>query len=255
MCWSITHSQNRRSAARTDVVLLIDVIDGDDNGGAVKRNQLARLIDHTMLKPDATPAEIEQMCDEALRYHFAAVCVNPSYVPMISAKLAGSEVEPATTIGFPLGATTTTAKVCEAEQALRDGATELDMVLHMGALKAGENDQVEEDIAAVAAVCHEGGGLLKVILETALLSDEEKVLACQLARAAGADFVKTSTGFALAGATVADVRLMREVVGPDLGVKAAGGIHTYDEAMDMIEAGASRIGASAGLQIVEGAPA
>lgn len=220
----------------------------------MRKDQLARLIDHTMLKPDAAPVEIQQICEEALHHQFASVCVNPSYVPLAAAELEDSEVSVCTTIGFPLGATTTTVKVCEAEQALSDGATELDMVLRIGALKAGEYEEVKEDIAAVASVCHDGGGLLKVILETALLTDQEKVVACELAQAAGADFVKTSTGFASGGATVSDVRLMRRTVGPKMGVKAAGGIHTYEEAMEMIEAGATRIGASAGVRIVDGAP-
>ncbi len=221
----------------------------------MKRNELARLIDHTLLKPDATPAEIEQLCDEALRYRFASVCINPVYVPLAAAKLAESEVRVCTVIGFPLGATTTTAKVCEAEQALRDGATELDMVLQIGALKAGERDRVEGDIAAVASVALERGGLLKVIIEAALLTDEEKVLACEIAQDGGAGFVKTSTGFAAHGARVDDVRLMRETVEPRIGVKAAGGIHSYEEAVAMIEAGANRIGASAGVQILQEAPA
>lgn len=221
----------------------------------MKRNEIARLIDHTMLKPDATPAEIEQLSREALHYRFASLCVNPAYVPLAAARLAASQVAVCTTIGFPLGATTTTAKVCEAEQSLRDGATELDMVLFIGALKAGERERVGEDIAAVARTCHDGGGLLKVIIEAALLTDEEKVLACEIAQDSGADFVKTSTGFASSGATLKDVRLMRQTVEPRIGVKAAGGIHSYKEAMAMIEAGANRIGASAGVQIVEGAPA
>lgn len=221
----------------------------------MRGDELARLIDHTQLKPDATPADIERACEEALEHRFASVCVNPSYVPMVAAKLEGSQVKACTVVGFPLGATTTTAKICEAEQGLRDGATELDMVLLIGALKAGEHDQVRVDIAAVADVCHAKGGLLKVILETALLTDNEKVTACKLAQTAGADFVKTSTGFASHGATVPDVRLMRNTVGPQMGVKAAGGIHSYEEAMELIEAGATRIGASAGVQIIGGAPA
>ncbi len=221
----------------------------------MKGSEIARLIDHTMLSADATPAEIERLCEEALQHRFACVCVNPAYVPLAAAKLGDTDVGIATTIGFPLGATTATAKVCEAEQALKDGATELDMVLFIGALKAGERELVSEDIAAVATACHDGGALLKVIIETALLSDEEKVLACDIAQDAGADFVKTSTGFAASGAKVEDVRLMREAVGPQIGVKAAGGIHSYDEAMAMIEAGANRIGASAGVDIVAGAPA
>ena len=220
----------------------------------MKREDLARLIDHTMLKPDAVPAEIEQLCDDAIRYHFASVCLNPSYVPLAAAKLAETDIAVCTVVGFPLGATTTTAKVCEAEQALEDGATEIDMVLRIGALKAGQRDIVRDDISAVADVVHEGGGLVKVIIETALLTDEEKALACRLAREADANFVKTSTGFAAEGAKIDDVRLMRETVGPRLGVKAAGGIHSYDEAMGMVNAGANRLGASAGIKIVEGAP-
>jgi len=220
----------------------------------MKREDLARLIDHTMLKPDAVPAEIEQLCDDAIRYHFASVCLNPSYVPLAAAKLAETDIAVCTVVGFPLGATTTTAKVCEAEQALEDGATEIDMVLHIGALKAGQRDIVRDDIYAVVDVVHEGGGLVKVIIETALLTDEEKALACRLAREADANFVKTSTGFAAEGAKIDDVRLMRETVGPRLGVKAAGGIHSYDEAMGMVNAGANRLGASAGIKIVEGAP-
>jgi len=220
----------------------------------MKREDLARLIDHTMLKPDAVPAEIEQLCDDAIRYHFASVCLNPSYVPLAAAKLAETDIAVCTVVGFPLGATTTTAKVCEAEQALEDGATEIDMVLRIGALKAGQRDIVRDDISAVVDVVHEGGGLVKVIIETALLTDEEKALACRLAREADANFVKTSTGFAAEGAKIDDVRLMRETVGPRLGVKAAGGIHSYDEAMGMVNAGANRLGASAGIKIVEGAP-
>ena len=220
----------------------------------MKGSELARLIDHTLLKPEATPADIQQLCEEALEYRFACVCINPVYVPMAAAELAGTDVEVGAAIGFPLGATTTTAKVCEAKQALDDGATELDMVIHIGALKAGERDRVVEDVAAVAAVCHEEGALLKVIIEAALLDDDEKVEACEAAEDAGADFVKTSTGFAASGARVEDVRLMRQTVSPEIGVKAAGGIHSYEEAMAMIEAGANRIGASAGVQIVEGAP-
>ncbi|MGD2144629.1 MAG: deoxyribose-phosphate aldolase, partial [Anaerolineae bacterium] len=165
------------------------------------------------------------------------------------------EVEVCTVIGFPLGATTTSAKVCEAQQALDDGASELDMVIHIGALKAGDRERVEADIAALAAASHRRGALLKAIIETALLSRDDTILACEVAQAAGADFIKTSTGYAAHGATVEDVRLIRETIGPQLGVKAAGGIHSYDEAMAMIRAGASRIGASAGVQIVEEAPA
>lgn len=215
---------------------------------------IARLIDYTLLKPDATPAQIERLCDEARQHRFATVCVHPVYVTLAAEKLAGSEVAVGSVAGFPFGATTTSVKVCEARQAIADGASEIDMVLHIGALKAGDYARVQADIAAVAAACHEGHALLKVILETALLDDAQKVIACQLAQAAGADFVKTSTGFAGGGATVADVRLMRQTVGLAMGVKAAGGIRTYADALAMIEAGANRIGTSAGVQIIEQAP-
>jgi len=220
----------------------------------LKKDEIARFIDHTLLKPEATPAQIERLCDEARRYGFAAVCVNPVYVRLAAERLQGAEVAVCSVVGFPLGATTTAAKVYEARQALADGAGELDMVIHVGALKAGDYERVQEDIAAVADVCHKGGALLKVIIETALLDDAEKVTACRLAQAAGADFVKTSTGFASGGATAEDVRLMRQTVGPRMGVKAAGGIRSYADALAMIEAGANRIGASAGVRIVEQAP-
>ncbi|RLC90973.1 MAG: deoxyribose-phosphate aldolase [Chloroflexi bacterium] len=220
----------------------------------LKKDEIARFIDHTLLKPEATPAQIERLCDEARRYGFAAVCVNPVYVRLAAERLQGAEVAVCSVVGFPLGATTTAAKVYEARQALADGASELDMVIHVGALKAGDYERAQEDIAAVADVCHKGGALLKVIIETALLDDAEKVTACRLAQAAGADFVKTSTGFAGGGATAEDVRLMRQTVGPRMGVKAAGGIRSYADALAMIEAGANRIGASAGVRIVEQAP-
>jgi deoxyribose-phosphate aldolase len=221
----------------------------------VNKEEIARLIDHTLLKPEATPAQIERLCEEALQYGFAAVCINPVYVELAAEKLAGSDVDVCCVIGFPLGATSTAAKVCEARQAIADGAIELDMVLHIGALKAGHGGWVQDDIRQVAAACHEGGALLKVIIEAALLSDTEKVTACRLAQAAGADYVKTSTGFAGGGATAADVRLMRRTVGPEMGVKAAGGVRTYADALAMVEAGATRIGASAGVKIVAQAPA
>jgi deoxyribose-phosphate aldolase len=216
--------------------------------------EVARLIDHTLLKPQATPVQVEQLCDQARRYGFAAVCINPVYVRLAAEKLSGSGVAVCTVVGFPLGASTTSIKVQEARQALGDGATEIDMVIHIGALKAGDHQRVQEDVAAVAAACHEGGALLKVIIEAVLLTDEEKVTACRLAQAAGADFVKTSTGFAGGGATVEDVRLMRQAVGPQMGIKAAGGVRSYADALAMVDAGATRIGASAGVEIVEQAP-
>jgi deoxyribose-phosphate aldolase len=220
----------------------------------MNREEVAHLIDHTLLKPQATPVQVEQLCDEARRYRFASVCINPVYVRLAAEKLEGSGVAVCTVVGFPLGATTTFIKAREAQQAIADGAAEIDMVIHIGALKAGDHGAVQEDIAAVALACHEGGALLKVIIEAVLLSDEEKVTACRLAQVAGADFVKTSTGFAGGGATVEDVRLMRQTVGPRMGIKAAGGVRSYADAMAMVEAGATRIGASAGVEIVEQAP-
>ena len=217
--------------------------------------EIARLIDHTLLKPEAVPSQIERLCKEAREYSFATVCVNPVYVERAAALLAESQVGVCGVIAFPLGATTTAIKVAEARQVLADGAREVDMVLHVGALKAGDHARVQDDIAAVAAACHVGEALLKVILETALLNDEEKIAACRLAVAAGADFVKTSTGFSSAGATIEDVQLMRRIVGPKVGVKAAGGIRTYADALAMIQAGANRIGASASVTIIEQARA
>jgi deoxyribose-phosphate aldolase len=213
-------------------------------------NSIARFIDHTLLKPDATPQQIERLCAEAREYGFASVCVNPSYVPLCAQLLHGSNSVVCTVIGFPLGATSTVSKVFEAEQAIRDGAREVDMVLHIGHLKAGDADYVREDIRQVAEAAHAGGALCKVILETSMLTDDEKVTACKLSVEAGADFVKTSTGFGGGGATVADVRLMREVVGNKVGVKASGGVRSLADARAMIEAGATRIGASSGVAIV-----
>lgn len=213
---------------------------------------LAKYIDHTLLKPEATAGQIDELCAEAREYQFASVCINPTWVKRSADNLRGTNVVTCTVIGFPLGANTTAIKSMEARRALRDGAREIDMVLNVGALKSGEYDLVREDIAKVAEAAHEVGGLCKVILETALLSDEEKVVASSLAKEAKADFVKTSTGFGSGGATVYDVALMRETVGPDMGVKASGGVRTLEDVEDMIAAGASRIGASAGVQIVSG---
>jgi deoxyribose-phosphate aldolase len=212
---------------------------------------IASLIDHTILKPDATAAEVRKVCAEAKKYSFASVCVNPCWVPLVAAELAGTPVKVCTVIGFPLGATSTEAKVAEATIAVRVGAQELDMVINVGALKGGDHDVVKKDIRAVAEVCHGAGAILKVIIETALLNDDEKAVACTLAKLAGADFVKTSTGFAAQGATAQDIALMRSVVGPGLGVKASGGIRSLDDVRKMAEAGASRIGASASVKIIE----
>lgn len=212
--------------------------------------EMARYIDHTLLKPDATADEIDTLCSEAAEYHFASVCVNPTWVARCAGNLRGSDVKVCTVIGFPLGATTARIKAMEARQALRDGAREVDMVLNIGALRSGHLDLVREDIEKVVDSAHEAGAIVKVILETALLTDEEKVIASAIAKAAKADFVKTSTGFGGGGATVYDVALMRETVGPEMGVKASGGVRTAADAKDMIAAGATRIGASAGVQIV-----
>jgi len=218
-----------------------------------EERDLAHFIDHTLLKPDATRDQIIQLCDEARKYRFASVCVNSTNVKLSAQQLSGSDVSVCTTVGFPLGATLTEVKVFEAQQAIRDGASEVDMVINVGALKSEDYELVKRDIVSVARACHASNVLLKVIIETALLSDEEKEIACQLAMTAGADFVKTSTGFGPGGATLEDVALMRRVVGPTVGVKAAGGIRTYEDARKMIEAGASRIGASGSVKIMEGA--
>lgn len=213
---------------------------------------MARFIDHTLLKPEATASDIDQLCREAARYHFASVCINPTWVKRAAENLRGTGVPVCSVIGFPLGATTSEVKAMEARRALRDGAREVDMVLNIGALKSGDHQMVLKDIEKVVDAAHEAGALCKVILETALLTDEEKVIASSLAKRAKADFVKTSTGFGPGGATVYDVALMRETVGPDMGVKASGGVRTADDAEDMIAAGATRIGASAGIEIVGG---
>jgi len=214
-------------------------------------SSLAHMIDHTLLKPEATGQQVAQLCSEALMYGFASVCVNPAYVERCAELLQGSTVEVCTVIGFPLGATTTDTKVFEARRALRDGATELDMVINIGALKSKDHELVRQEIADLARLCHSGDAILKVIIEAVLLTEDEKVTACELAKSAGADFVKTSTGFASGGATPADVALMRRVVGPTMGVKAAGGIRTMAQAQEMIAAGASRIGASASVKIIQ----
>jgi len=212
---------------------------------------IAALIDHTILKPEATRSDVIKICREARQYNFASVCVNPYWVPLVKAELAGSPVLVCTVVGFPLGATSTEAKVCETENALRGGAQEIDMVINVGALRSGDTDAVGNDIASVAKAAHKGGAILKVILETALLDDTQKTVACQISKAAGADFVKTSTGFSSAGATAHDIALMRAAVGPTMGVKASGGIRTLQDLQTMTAAGATRIGASASVKIVE----
>ncbi|MFQ6615852.1 MAG: deoxyribose-phosphate aldolase [Fidelibacterota bacterium] len=209
---------------------------------------IASLIDHTLLKPDATREEIRQLCEEARTYGFASVCVNPVHVRFCARELKGGSIPVCTVIGFPLGGTVTAAKVAETREAWKDGAREFDMVLNIGALKEGDLKAVEMDIRRVVEAA--AGSVVKVIIEASLLTDQEKVSACRLAEKAGAQFVKTSTGFSAGGATVEDVTLMRNTVGPRVGVKASGGIKTYQDALAMVEAGATRIGASAGVAIV-----
>jgi deoxyribose-phosphate aldolase len=212
---------------------------------------LAKLIDHTLLKPEATAEQITKLCDEARRFGFGAVCINPANVPLSARLLKGTPVAVCTVAGFPLGATLSAVKAFEAAQVIAQGAREVDMVINIGALKAGDYVLVRHDIAALVQACREGKALSKVIIETAYLTAEEKIAACLLAQAAGADFVKTSTGFGPAGATVDDVALMRRVVGPKMGVKAAGGIRDLAAAQAMVQAGATRLGASAGVKIMQ----
>jgi deoxyribose-phosphate aldolase len=212
---------------------------------------VAKMIDHTLLKADAQKAEIEKICEEAKEYNFASVCVNPSWVKFSASLLQGTEVKVCTVIGFPLGATTSETKAYETRNAIENGATEIDMVINVGALKDGQDEFVQNDIKAVVDAT-KGEALVKVIIETALLTDQEKVRACELSVNAGADFVKTSTGFSTGGATIADINLMRKTVGPSIGVKASGGVRDAKSAFAMIEAGATRIGASSGISIVKG---
>jgi deoxyribose-phosphate aldolase len=219
--------------------------------GQLSGRDLARYIDHTVLKPEATEAQIVQLCAEAQRYQFMAVCVNPVWVKRCVSLLTGTETCVATVIGFPLGATLPEVKAYEARQLVEVGAREVDMVINIGALKGKDHALVKRDIAAVVRAAQDGGALTKVIIEAVLLDDEEKKMACRLACEAGAEFVKTSTGFASGGATAHDVALMREMVGPNVGVKAAGGIRTYADAKAMIAAGANRIGASASVKIMQ----
>ena len=222
----------------------VGVIPGDLN--------LAKMIDHTLLKPDATQDQIAQLCFEARKYGFASVCINPTWVKLCAQLLAGSPVKVCTVIGFPLGATTLEVKVFETQNAIENGATEIDMVINIGALKARDLELVARDICGVVATSHARGALVKVIIEAVLLTDDEKTIACLISKEAGADFVKTSTGFASGGATLHDVELMRRTVGPEMGIKAAGGVRTYEEAENMIKAGATRIGTSAGVKIIQG---
>ncbi|MGU7877153.1 deoxyribose-phosphate aldolase [Streptococcus suis] len=215
--------------------------------------KLNKYIDHTILKPETTQEQVEKILAEAKEYDFASVCVNPTWVALAAESLKDSDVKVCTVIGFPLGANTPAVKAFETKDAISNGADEIDMVINIGALKTGNYDLVLEDIKAVVAAS--GDKLVKVIIEACLLTDDEKVKACQLSQEAGADYVKTSTGFSIGGATVADVALMRKTVGPDMGVKASGGARSYEDAIAFIEAGASRIGASSGVAIMNGAQA
>ena len=215
------------------------------------KKTIASMIDHTLLKPEATPAQVERLCAEAAEYHFASVCVNPVYIPLAARLLKGTGVKVCCVVGFPLGAIAPEQKAAEAASCAAMGAEELDMVIHVGAAKAGDWALVQRDIEGVVKAA--AGHTVKVIIETCLLTDEEKVKACEAAKAAGAHFVKTSTGFSTGGATTHDIALMRKTVGPEMGVKASGGIRDYGTAMAMIEAGANRIGASAGIAIVAAA--
>jgi deoxyribose-phosphate aldolase len=221
-------------------------------GGIPEDRSLAGMIDHTLLKPDATPDQIAQLCYEARKYEFASVCVNPTHVKMCAELLRGSPVKVCTVVGFPLGASSTAVKVFETETAIRDGATEIDMVLNIGALKAKDYELVAKDINGVVRMAHAAGVIVKVIIETALLTDQEKEIASLLSKEAGADYVKTSTGFSGGGATAEDIALMRKAVGPEMGIKASGGVSSFEDAQKMVFAGATRIGASAGVKIVQG---
>jgi deoxyribose-phosphate aldolase len=219
-------------------------------GANIMSKEIAKMIDHTLLKADAKKEEIEKLCEEAKEHHFASVCVNPTWVSLSSSLLEGTDVKVCTVIGFPLGANTPEVKAFEAQNAISNGATEVDMVINIGALKDGNDQEVKRDIQTVVEASK--GVLVKVIIETCLLTEDEKIRACKLAVEAGADYVKTSTGFSTGGATVEDVALMRKTVGPDVGVKASGGVRNAEGAKAVIEAGATRIGASSGIAIVNG---
>ena len=217
----------------------------------MRSENIAALIDHTILKPETTSAQIRQLCEEAMQYKFASVCVNPFFVPLAAELVRGSAVKVCSVAGFPLGATTTDAKVFEAQEAIQHGAREIDMVMNVGALKSGDDSTVEDDMRRVVGACHRGSAICKVIVENCLLTDAEKIRACKIAVSAGADFVKTSTGFSAGGAAVDDVALMRKTVGPRVGVKASGGIRTLEDLKKMVAAGATRIGTSSGVKIME----
>lgn len=218
----------------------------------MKKNVIASMIDHTILKPEASKKKVQKICEEAVENNFASVCINPCNVSMCAVLLKGSNINVCTVIGFPLGATTTCVKAFEALDAVKNGADEVDMVINIGRLKDKDYDYVRDDIKGVVEAV-KGKALVKVIIETCLLTDNEKIAACKIAKEVGADFVKTSTGFSIGGASISDIKLMRETIGSVMGIKAAGGIHSYSDALGLVEAGASRIGASASIDICAGA--
>lgn len=214
-------------------------------------HSIAALIDHTLLKPEATAADIRKVCEEARRYGFASVCVNPYWVSLVAHELTGSPIKVCSVVGFPLGASATATKVAETHTAVKDGAREIDMVVNIGELRAGNHDAVDRDIHSVVAAAHAGGAIVKVILEMCLLDESQKIAGCRISKHAKADFVKTSTGFSTGGATVDDVALMRRTVGPEMGVKASGGVRTLEDLQKMVAAGATRVGASSSVKIME----
>jgi len=243
---------NSSGIDKTSAKLLNEFLNGTVPDYPFQKEKLASLIDHTLLKPEATEDEVIKLCKEAKEYSFFSVCVNPSFVSLCIKMLSGSKVRTCTVIGFPLGANTTEVKCFEAGQAIKNGAEEIDMVTNIGKLKSKDYNYIYNDIIRVVQIAKANKGLSKVIIETALLTDEEKVKACLIAKDAGADFVKTSTGFSKSGAAPSDVALMRYVVGKEMGVKASGGIRTFEDAQRMIENGANRLGTSAGVQIIKG---
>jgi deoxyribose-phosphate aldolase len=238
--------------ART-TTLRREIPDANATASPKREASIARFIDHTILKPDASAEDVGRVCREAREYGFASACVNPYWVPLAAGVLAQSPVKVCTVVGFPLGANATTMKIAEADNALRCGAQEIDMVMNIGELRGGNYLAVRNDIKAVADVCHRAGAIVKVIIEAALLDERQKITACSLAKVAGADFVKTSTGFGPGGATAEDVALMRMTVGPEMGVKAAGGVRTIEQFRAMVAAGANRVGTSASVKIIEAA--
>ena len=239
----------RRLQGDPEIVAATHQPDGPD--GTISHAEMARYIDHTLLKPESTRDQYDQIVAECIQYNFKSICVNSSWVEYVARQLQGSGIEVCSVVGFPLGAMTSRSKAFETREAVADGATEVDMVINIGALRSGDYDAVEEDIRAVRRATR-ATTVLKVILETCMLSNEEKIIACELSKKAGADFVKTSTGFSSGGATVEDIRLMRSTVGPDMGVKASGGIRDWSSAVSMIQAGANRLGIGSSIKVMTG---